>query len=141
VSTAAGFLLGFMGGTAASLAGMTASCIAGFWLGAKFGRPVAARMVGNADMHRLEAISRDFGDWVVVIARPVPVLAEASVLFAGISRMRTYRFLTLSTLSNLGVSAAYSAVGAFSASINSFLFAVAGSILLPLAALFAMRRR
>ena len=63
-----------------------------------------------------------FGEWVIVVSRPIPVLAEASVLFAGLSGMPASRFLLLSTLSNLGISAVYAAVGAFSASTNSFLF-------------------
>jgi uncharacterized membrane protein YdjX (TVP38/TMEM64 family) len=135
VSTAAGFFLGFMGGIITSLAGMTVSCIAGFWLGAKFGRPIACRVVGNNELKRLEKMRHRFGEWVIVVSRPIPVLAEASVLFAGISGMSAYRFLLLSTLSNLGISAVYAAVGAFSASTNSFLFAFAGSILVPLIAI------
>lgn len=139
VSTAAGFFLGFVGGTIASLTGMTVSCIVGYWIGAKFGRPVANRVVGNNELKRLENMSHRFGDWVIVVSRPVPMLAEASVLFAGISRMPLYRFLLLSTLSNLGISAAYAAVGAFSATVNSFLLAFAGAILVPLVAMLATR--
>ena len=136
VSTAAGFFLGFMGGMITSLIGMTVSCIAGFWLGVKFGRPIACRLVGINELKRLEELSHRFGDWVIVVSRPIPVLAEASVLFAGISGMPAYRFLLLSTLSNLGISAVYAAVGAFSATTNSFLLAFAGSILAPLVAIY-----
>lgn len=139
VSTAAGFFLGFMGGVFTSLAGMTVCCISGFLLGAKFGRPIACRLVGNNELKRLEKMSHRFGDWVIVVSRPVPVLAEASVLFAGISRMPAYRFLLLSTLSNFGISAVYAAVGAFSATINSFLLAFAGSILVPSIAMVIMK--
>lgn len=139
VSTATGFFLGFMRGIITSLAGMTVCCIAGFWLGAKFGRPIACRLVGNNELKRLEKMSHHFGEWVIVVSRPIPVLAEASVLFAGISGMSAYRFLLLSTLSNLGISAVYAAVGAFSATINSFLLAFAGSILVPLIAIVIMK--
>ena len=139
VSTAAGFFLGFMSGIITSLIGMTVSCIAGFWLGAKCGRPIACRLVGNNELKRLEELSHRFGEWVIVVSRPIPVLAEASVLFAGISGMPTYRFLLLSTLSNLGISAVYAAVGAFSATTNSFLLAFAGSILFPLIAIVIMK--
>jgi uncharacterized membrane protein YdjX (TVP38/TMEM64 family) len=51
VSTAAGLLLGFIGGMMTSLVGMIVSCVVGFWLGARFGRPLASRrrtaMVGR----------------------------------------------------------------------------------------------
>jgi uncharacterized membrane protein YdjX (TVP38/TMEM64 family) len=134
-STAAGFFLGLAGGTVTSLAGMTVSCVVGYWLGARFGRPVANRLVGEQELARLEKLSQRFGDRVIVVTRAVPVLAEAAVLFAGISGMPMHQFLVLSTLSNLGISAVYAAVGAFSATVNSFLFAFGGSILVPLVAM------
>jgi uncharacterized membrane protein YdjX (TVP38/TMEM64 family) len=138
-STAAGFFLGLAGGTATSLAGMTISCVVGYWLGARFGRPVANRLVGEQELARLEKLSQRFGDWVIVVTRAVPMLAEASALFAGISGMPMRQFLLLSTLSNLGISAVYAAVGAFSATVNSFLFAFGGSILVPLVAMILMK--
>ncbi len=140
VSTAAGLFLGFTGGMMTSLVGMTFSCSAGFWLGARFGRPIASRLVGTGELQRLEEISRRVGDWLIVVARPVPVLAEASILFAGMSRMPTHRFMLLTTLSNLGISAVYAGIGALSATLNSFLLAVAASILVPLLAMMIMRR-
>lgn len=131
VSTASGFVLGFVRGTLVSLAGMTISCMLGYWIGAQFGRPAAARFVDEADLDRLEVLSARFGDWVILISRPVPVLAEASILFAGISRVPFLRFALLTTLSNLGISAVYAAVGAFSSTVNSFLLAFGGAILIP----------
>ncbi|MGD9100207.1 MAG: VTT domain-containing protein [Anaerolineae bacterium] len=135
VSTAAGLILGFVQGTLVSWTAMTISCIIGFWIGAKFGRAVADRLVGRDELTRLENMSHRFGDWVIIVSRPVPVLAEASILFAGTSRMSLHRFLLLSALSNLGISAAYAAVGAFSASMNSFLLAFMGAILIPAVAM------
>jgi uncharacterized membrane protein YdjX (TVP38/TMEM64 family) len=114
---------------------MTAGCVIGFWLGKKYGRSAACKIVGESELERLESLSRRVGNWVVVISRPVPVLAEASVLFAGISGMPIGQFLLLTILSNLGISAVYAAVGALSANANSFLLAFAGSILIPLVAM------
>jgi hypothetical protein len=53
--------------------------------------------------------------------------------------MRPGRFLALSSLANLGISAAYAAVGALSANVNSFAMAFAGALLLPAAALAGAR--
>lgn len=139
VSTAAGLFLGFTGGMMTSLSGMTVSCIAGFWLGIRFGRPLASRIIGTSELQWLEDKSRHLGVWVIVIARPVPVLAEASVLFAGMSRMPMVRFMMFSTLSNLGISTVYAAIGALSATLNSFFLALAGSILAPWIAMMIMR--
>ena len=139
VSTASGFTLGFWRGTLASTLGMVVSCVVGYWLGARLGRPAAARLVGESELARLERLSPRLGDWVIVVSRPVPMLAEAAVLFAGLGRMPFPRFMLLSTLSNLGISATYAAVGAFSATINSFLLAFAGSVLLPAVAMYLAR--
>ncbi len=137
VSTSAGYLLGFVGGTLASLAGMTFSCIAGYWVGLRFGRPVAERLVGEGELARMERINEKFGNWVIVVARAVPVLAEASVLFAGVGRMPASRFFMISTLSNLGVSMVYAAVGRLDDASFSFLFAFIGAIVIPGIAMLA----
>lgn len=142
-STAAGLLLGFPAGIATSMAGMTVSCIAGYWLGRKCAQPVVAHFVGQQETERLKALSNRFGAWAIVISRPVPVLAEASTVFAGISKMPQGQFLLLSTLSNLGISIVYAAIGAFSAEANttySFIIAFAFSMLVPGVAMLLGRK-
>ncbi|NQT92225.1 MAG: VTT domain-containing protein [Lentisphaerae bacterium] len=141
ISTAAGYVLGFAGGLLVSTLGMTVCCLAGAWLGSRPGRAVAGKILGGEEIDRLERLSRRFGDWAIVVARPVPVLAEASVLFAGMSRMPVRRLLVLCALSNLAISAVHSAVGAFAATRHSFLLACVGSIVLPALAIVLSRRR
>lgn len=131
VSTACGLLLGIAAGTPVSLAGMTISCIAGYFLAAKLGEPFVEKMVGKESMERFKKLQKKHGNMVVIITRPVPVLAEIAVLSAGLGQIPFGRFLLLSTLSNLGISAVYAAIGSYSANVNAFLLAVAGSILLP----------
>ena len=131
VSTACGLLLGFVRGTLTSLAGMIVSCGAGYALAAGLGRPFVKRMVGDDSMRHFEALDRRFGFWAIILSRPVPVLAEVSVLFAGLGRMPFGRFFLLTTLSNLAISAIYAWIGAYAADLNAFLLAVAGSVLLP----------
>jgi len=48
--------------------------------------------------------------------------------------------MLLTALSNLGISAVYAAVGAFSSNVNSFLLAFFGAILAPAAAMWLMNR-
>lgn len=131
VSTACGWTLGAGRGLLVSLAGMTVSCVAGFAIGRVLGAGAVARFVGRAEMERVAALNRRYGGWIVILARPVPVLAEASVLLAGLGEMSWRRFLALATLSNLGVSAVYAGVGATAVRANTFLPALASSILLP----------
>lgn len=131
VSTAGGFFLGFTMGIIVSTAGMTISCIIGYLLGAKIGTPISKWLVGTNDLLRLEKLQNKYGDWIIILSRSIPVLAEASVLIAGIGRMHIKRFILLILLSNLGISIAYSFIGAYSGYINSFLLAFAGAILFP----------
>lgn len=142
VSTMAGVFLGLSAGATASFIGMTTGCLVGYGIGRTAGTEVARRLIGERELERLRAGAARHGDWSIVSARALPVLAEASTLFAGMGSMRLSRFMMLTTLSNLGISLAYAAVGAFAAEVESFLIAVAGAVLVPIvvAALLRMRR-
>ncbi len=113
---------------------MTVSCVIGYLIG-RWARPVATKMLGPKEIDWLDGMNARWGRWVIVIARPVPVLAEASMLFAGMGRMNALMVFALTFLGNLGISAVYAAVGATAASVNSFLFAMAGAMLIPLVAM------
>ena len=131
VSTACGIFLGFFVGTMVSWVGMVVSCCLGYLLALRLGRPFVSRMVGRRSMSHFEHLQKHYGDWVVVLARPIPVVAEISVLVAGLGRMPFWRFFWLSSFSNLGISMVYAGIGAFSVNLNAFLPAVAGSVLIP----------
>jgi len=133
VSTASGFLLGFPAGFAASWLGMTTACLAGYWIGLKSRQQISRSLLKKEDIMKLEQMNRKFGDWFIAAARAIPVLAEASVLFAGIGAMSFPRFIAITILSNAVISAVYAFTGAFSASINSFLLAFGASILVSAA--------
>jgi uncharacterized membrane protein YdjX (TVP38/TMEM64 family) len=141
VATLAGALLGFAGGLLANLLGMGAGCVAAYAIGRWAGAPAAGRIVGAGQVARLHALARHHGDWSLVLARPVPVLAEASTLLAGAAGMPFGRFMAVTTAANLGIAAAYAAIGAFAASMQSFLLAFAGAILVPVAAKLLLRLR
>lgn len=131
VGTAAGYLFGFAGGTALAWAGMTAGCLAGHWIGATAGRAAAIQIVGSRELARVTAAQSAWGDWSVAFLRAVPVLAEASVVYAGIRRMPIGRLVVIAGLANAGVAAAYAAVGAWALAADSFLLAFVGAIALP----------
>ena len=59
------------------------------------------------------------------------MIAETSVVFAGMSKMPLPQFLLIASLSNLGISLAYAGIGAYSLSSNSFLLAFLASIAVP----------
>ncbi len=135
VSAVAGNALGIVAGTALSWLGMTLGAVFGFALARAFGRPLALRFAGHEDINRIDLASDRFGPLVLVLARPVPVLAEASVLFLGTSRLGWRPFLVTVALSNLGIAAVYAALGGW----VQLPLALAASIALPLAAAAAAK--
>jgi uncharacterized membrane protein YdjX (TVP38/TMEM64 family) len=139
VGTACGAILGFGAGTLTGFAGLTASCAAGYALG-RFCRSPAARLTGEAPLRRLEQAQAHWGVWLLAALRPVPVLAEASVLVAGLTRQPLAQAAPVLLLANLGVAAAYAAIGAWSAQLDAFLPAFLGAILLPGGGLWLTRR-
>ena len=130
VSTAAGVLLGFGLGAAVIWAGMMVACVLGYAIGAR-ASGLARRFVGEPGLQRADRLVRHYGDWTIVMCRPVPVLAEASVIFAGLVGAPFGRFFVLTALANLGVAIGYAAFGAFSMSVDSFLVAFLGALAIP----------
>lgn len=131
ISTACGSLLGFWGGVLVSWAGMTAGCVVGYFIGSSVGVGAVKRLAGEAELERVGRMAERHGPRVIILFRAVPVLAEVSVMFAGVCRMPVGRFAVFSALSNLGISAAYAGVGSAAADVNSFLLAFAGALLFP----------
>lgn len=112
ISTAAGALLGANFGILATTVGMTSGCLAGYGLG-RFGHVLAGRSwLSQAELERARELSRRHGDWALVVARPIPVLAEISVVFAGLSRARFSSFMMSTTLANFSIACVYGFAGA-----------------------------
>ncbi|MBI1354303.1 MAG: DedA family protein [Acidobacteria bacterium] len=140
VSTAAGYLLGVAGGTLATGVGMTVGAVVGYGLGAKPARRFTRRFVGEAELLRAQSAFQRWGGWALVACRAVPVLAEASVVFAGVAGMDFRRFLLLTTLANFAIGFVYAGVGALALEANSFLLAFAAAVVVPGLAMLLFRR-
>jgi uncharacterized membrane protein YdjX (TVP38/TMEM64 family) len=136
VSTGAGVLLGFWRGAAVIWIGMTVGCAIGYAFGAK-AAGAARRMVGDDGLARASTIMDRHGSWALVVCRPIPVLAESSVVFAGLVHSPLQSFVWMTTLSNLGIALAYAAVGAYSMEVQSFLLTFAAALALPGLAMLA----
>jgi uncharacterized membrane protein YdjX (TVP38/TMEM64 family) len=139
VSTMSGALLGAAVGTVASWIGMTLGCMLGYVTGSLAGRPIVRRLAGLS----LEELERDMGRYgvaLVAIGRPVPVLAEATTLVAGATRMDVLRFLAVAALANFGISIVYAVTGAYSLRVGSFLLAMVASMVVPALALWSANR-
>jgi len=126
-SVACGLTLGFWGGMLASFLGMTVSTIVGYWVGyAVSGQ--ATRWMGEKEKGAMAALYDRYGPWMLLALRPVPMLAETSVLFSGFVRQPFVKVVFVTSLGNLVVSAVYAAIGSWGKATYSFLLAFAAAI-------------
>jgi uncharacterized membrane protein YdjX (TVP38/TMEM64 family) len=136
ISTLAGSQLGIVGGALASTLGMTVGGIVAFDLARRWGRPLALRFAGAAQLGGLQKLAARHGMWLVVLTRPLPVLAEAGVLLVGTLQMSWRAFLPTLVLSNLMIAAGYSILGHYAIEHDWLAIALCGAVALPVATTF-----
>ena len=139
VSTLAGARLGFWRATIVVWLGMTLGATIGFALARAFGKPLAQRFSSADDLRRMESLAEERGPAVLALTRPLPVLAEASVLLLGAVGVPWHRFLPVVTLANLGLATAYAGLGHYAGQEGNLAVVLAASIALPLLATTATR--
>ncbi|HVY28625.1 MAG TPA: VTT domain-containing protein [Polyangiaceae bacterium] len=140
VSAGAVSLLGALQGGLTIALGMTAAAWLGYLLGRYGGEPLARRMAGASELERASQMMDRYGSWVVLVCRGVPVLAEASTLLAGATRSNAWTFALVTTLGNVGLSAAYALIGVLNLSgASALLTPFAFGILVPGLAMLFLR--
>lgn len=140
VSAGAVALLGTWEGGLTIALGMTVAAWLGYAIGRWGGEPLARRIAGPAELGRAEHLMARYGSWVVLVCRGVPVLAEASTLLAGATRVSSWRFLLVTTLGNVGLSSAYAMIGVLNLQgARALLAPFAFGILVPALAMLALR--
>jgi membrane protein DedA with SNARE-associated domain len=110
VSAGAVALLGAPWGGVSIVLGMTLGAWVGYGLGRWGGEPLARRMVGPEELERARRMMQRFGSWVLLVCRGMPVLAEASTLLAGATRLNPLRFGLVTALGNAGLALAYALI-------------------------------
>jgi uncharacterized membrane protein YdjX (TVP38/TMEM64 family) len=111
VSAAAVSLLGAAQGSVTIVVGMTGAAWLGYALGRFGGEPLTRRLAGEQELARARSLMTRYGSWVLLVCRGVPVVAEASTLLAGTTRLSTWRFALATSLGNVGLACAYAAIG------------------------------
>ena len=112
VAALAGVTLGPVVGSLVVFIGLGLGCIFGYWVGcASTARIRAVRPTGRAVAAAAAIRSRDAAI-AVVVARPIPLLAEATVVVAGMSSMRRRRFAAACVLGNAIVAVLFAAIPA-----------------------------
>jgi uncharacterized membrane protein YdjX (TVP38/TMEM64 family) len=141
VSTLAGVELAVPLATLASWLGLTAGATLGFFVARRFGRPLAIRLAGPEEMVRMDNLCERLGPRVLVLFRALPVLAEASVLLMGSTKLSWRRFFVPVALANLGIAGAYAVLGRIGQTEQITLYVLVASIALPLLATTILRWR
>jgi 3-dehydroquinate synthase len=139
ISTFAGSQLGIVTGTLASAIGMTVGGVIAFALARRWGRPLAERLSGPEQLSALEEAASTHGTWLVLLTRPLPVLAEAGVLLVGMLQMSWQAFLPTLVTSNLLIAATYATLGHYASEQDWLVLAVCVAVALPIAAAVAVK--
>jgi uncharacterized membrane protein YdjX (TVP38/TMEM64 family) len=141
VGTLAGAKLGTALGTAAVWLGMTAGALVGFALARVCGTPLVRRLAGREELQRLEPVARRWGAWFLVATRPLPVLAEATVLLLGAMGLPWRSFWWPVVAANLVLAVVYAALGDFAGRGGWLTTAIVLALVVPLAAAWLARTR
>ena len=123
-------LFGSLGGYLVIFIGLCLGAGLGYALGAGYFRLLSSRL----GLHQRQPgqLGYRLGTLSLICLRGVPVLAETSVVAAGMQRYPLRAFLLITTLANAGLALAYSAIGTFLIEQNALLVTVLASMVLPL---------
>ena len=132
IATLAGSQLGIVAGTLVSALGMTIGAVIAFALAKLWGRPLAEKYSSATRLAELETACTDHGVWMLLVTRPLPILAEACALLVGALQMRWQQFLPTIIVSNLLIAATYATLGQQAAAYGWLPIAVCASAALPL---------
>ncbi len=118
VMVAHGAIFGVVVGTALSLIGSTGAAAVGFWLGRR-GGGVLAQIVPADERERADRMLARWGTLAVIATRPVPLLAETTVIMAGASSMSWRRTMLAAVAGALPAAVLYALTGAVAASFTN----------------------
>jgi uncharacterized membrane protein YdjX (TVP38/TMEM64 family) len=131
VLTTSGLVLGWGAGTLVGATGLTLGCLIGYGLGRIAGRVGARRLLDRDGDDSVGSLLNSYGLVFLVSCRAVPVLAEASIIAAGIGRIPPLKCLAAASLANIGVAAVYASIGAWAANASMIGAAFAAAIAIP----------
>lgn len=143
VATLGGAQLGIPLGTVCGCLGMTLGAIAGWGLGRIVGRSAMARLDdaardslaadGKSEPQRAaaEGFQSLLGPVLVVITRPLPLIAEAAAIMAGVAAMPFRSFLAAAASGNLVIAFAWSIAGAVGRESDSLQWMLIWSLIVP----------
>ena len=111
VCAVAGKLFGVVSGSLLCWIGLNISAAVGYGLARFIGWPVINRFSSRETVAEIKTSVDRFGIWPLVAMRPIPVLAEASILLLGLYRYPLKRFWPAVALSNFVVAVVFVSIG------------------------------
>jgi 3-dehydroquinate synthase len=121
--------LGSVGGYLVIFIGLCLGAGLGYALGAGYFWMLSSRL--GLHQRKPGQMAYRLGTLSLICLRGVPVLAETSVVAAGMQRYPLRAFLLVTTLANAGLALAYSAIGTFLVEENALLVTILASMVLP----------
>jgi uncharacterized membrane protein YdjX (TVP38/TMEM64 family) len=131
VMLANGVLFGPVGGTLLSIVGGAGAALVGYWIGRR-GERAGKRWLGVESLTRANAFFRNYGMMAVIVSRPIPILAEAVSIIAGISRMPARKFFPAMLLGVLPTAIIYAVAGTYALNLQSGLYVFLAVMLLAI---------
>lgn len=145
ISVSSVLALGSVGGYFAIWLGLCLGCLLGYWLGKTSRTWFIGRLFKEQDIEQAQQFAQRWGLHSLVLLRAVPVLAEASVIVAGMSKLPLRNFILVTAMANAGIALVYALIAAYAQLEASFILAFTASLVLPLGALgvtrFATKRK
>ncbi|WP_046220186.1 3-dehydroquinate synthase [Photobacterium halotolerans] len=123
--------LGPLPGAASVWLGLTLGCCVGYWLGDCSEKWMGTRWLSVKERQKARQLADKMGGGALIMMRGVPVLAETSVIAAGMLGYPFAKFLLFTSLANGWLAGAFAYVSLYSAESDPFFLVVAGSVLIP----------
>lgn len=131
VCTLAGGVFGSFTGTLVCWLGLNLSALTGYLLAKYIGPTLTSRLTSPEQLKETAQLVDRLGPWALALCRAVPLLAEASVLYAGLYQMNVRKFWPPILGANLGIAIAYCVLGDLASQQEWIAVALAISISVP----------
>ena len=124
-----GVLFGVILGSLLSILGGLGATLVGHWIGTK-GEAAGKRWMGEAALNRARLFFQKHGLIALIVSRPIPILAEAISIIAGISGMPRKQLIPGTIIGLLPAAILYAIAGGYAVDLNSGLYAFLAVMLL-----------
>jgi uncharacterized membrane protein YdjX (TVP38/TMEM64 family) len=121
VMLANGILFGPVGGSVLSIVGGVGAALAGYGIGIQSER-TGKRWLGEESLARARVFFRKHGMIAIIVSRPIPIMAEAVTIIAGISGMPAKKFVSGVLLGLLPTAIVYAVAGAYALNLKTGAF-------------------